>query len=352
MNEIGSEFWISKDSYEPISTNTLWSNWPGDKQFFVSGRTALSAILDDILVEHEVNKAYLPSYCCHTMIEPFIRHGFSVEFYEVACIYGSLQVSIDCNRKCDIILIMDYFGFSRIAPSCPSGAIVIRDMTHTLFLSGPKIYAADYLFASFRKWDAVAGAAIATKAGGRWNISCPELEHSTYIAIRNKAYKLKSEFVMGTTINKQEYIDLFNNAETLLENDYVGYCADFDSLCRVNNYFSKYIDIRKDNAMTLLSGLNDISIVEPVFTEIGPNDVPLFIPILVKNEQRDALRQYLICNSVYCPIHWPLSRLHTITAMEKLLYDQEISLVCDHRYNKTAMWRQLNVIRDFEEKNA
>ena len=61
--EIGSEFWKYNKKY--ISEN---------EELFLSGRTALDAIIKDILSEYRIESALLPSYCCHTMIEPFIRN--------------------------------------------------------------------------------------------------------------------------------------------------------------------------------------------------------------------------------------------------------------------------------------
>ena len=67
--EMGSEFWEASDT--------------GKKKYLLSGRTALEYIIRDILEEHYVTSVLMPSYCCHTMVEPFVRHGIKVRFYDI-----------------------------------------------------------------------------------------------------------------------------------------------------------------------------------------------------------------------------------------------------------------------------
>ena len=70
MKEIGSEFWTTE-------------YYAGEERFFLSGRTALDFIIRDITAEICVNKVFLPALCCHSMIEPFLSNGLSVNFYDV-----------------------------------------------------------------------------------------------------------------------------------------------------------------------------------------------------------------------------------------------------------------------------
>lgn len=344
--EIGSEFYQYTDVNH---SNKIWANVDGDKRTFVSGRTALSAILDDILTEHNCNTAYLPSYCCYTMIEPFIRHRIAVEFYSVVFEGNSLRQNIDPAKKCDIVLLMDYFGFTSEDVLIPKCSIVIRDMTHAYFNIKPKYMSADYLFASFRKWDTIAGAAVACKTVGQWVSAPPQLPHKTFINLRNEGYRLKASYMSGKLGNKDKYLDLFKRAEELLDRDYIGYCADEVSLKRAAN-LAYCIQSRKDNAKVLYDGLKEIRIAEPLLPVIHDDDVPLFVPIIVKNGNRDKLKEYFINNDIYCPIHWPTSELHILSSQELELYKSELSLICDQRYGRADMMRQLDVIRGFEEK--
>ena len=355
LKEIGSEFWQT-DSLVLTEHRFLPSDdWPGDKQYFVSGRTALYAIIKEIkesLGSLRPLTAYLPSYCCHTIIEPFLQQDVSVDFYPVVFKDGLLQQLIDAQKVCDVILVMDYFGFSAEQEELPRNAIVIRDMTHALYSSihTDKLQSADYLFASFRKWGAVAGASVASKKIAKWCVLGKGL-HNSYISLRKRGYKLKAEYIEGRCEEKKEFLDIFASAESLLERDYVVYAADEGSIAEATA-LCRSLSTRRKNAELLLNGLKQLYIVEPIFPKLQAGIVPLFIPVLVKNTKRDAFRKYLIENSVYCPIHWPLSPLHSITTEEQQIYFSELSLICDQRYGEEEMNRQLELIRGFELLNG
>lgn len=351
IKEIGSEFWRTGSSVHSGQGFLPSTIWPGEKQYYVSGRTALYAIIKEIkesLCSSRLLTAYLPSYCCHTMIDPFLQQGVSVDFYPVVFRDGSLQQLIDPRKACDVILVMDYFGFSIVEKELPKSAIVVRDMTHALFSfnHAEKLQSADYLFASFRKWGAVAGASVASKKIGEWS-ETSKRHHNSYISLRKRGYELKSDYIEGKSVEKYEFLDIFFEAEDSLEQDYVDYAADEKSISESATLFQS-ISIRRRNAELLLQGLNPSHIVEPIFPKLETHDVPLFIPILMKNNKRDDLRKYLIENSVYCPIHWPLSQLHTITTEEQQIYLSELSLICDQRYGEDEMNRQLELIRGYE----
>ena len=80
-------------------------------------------------------------------------------------------------------------------------------------------------------------------------------------------------------------------------------------------------------------------------------DVPLFVPIFIKKDYRDRLRDYLIAHQIYCPVHWPISEYHRkVTNYEKTIYDEELSLICDQRYSREDMEREAKTIRNFFEK--
>lgn len=341
--EIGSEFWNEANS-TGIDV-PLWDEWRGERRFFLSGRTALSAVLDDILTERRCKTAYLPSYCCHTMIEPFLAHGISVEFYPVVFERGRLVQALDPAVVCDIVLVMDYFGFAGQHAILPENVIVIRDMTHSLFAAPQE---SDYLFASLRKWGAVAGAAIACKTGA-WHAPAPTETNSVYLALRCEGYARKRRFMAGESEDKRVFLNLFSEAEELLEKDYHGYAADETSI-NAASQLQSCTQVRRSNAQYLLDGLKNVDYIQPMFPVLGDTDVPLFVPILVKDGKRDALRKHLISHDIYCPIHWPLSQYHVIDKSCAALYEKELSLVCDQRYSIDDMQRVIDTVFEFDRR--
>lgn len=353
MNEIGSEFWLI-DSINDVAKNPVWEKWSGHIRTYLSGRTALSAILDDICLSStpkQTTTAYLPSYCCHTMIEPFVRHGMKLEFYSVNFKNGEFKQVVDCSNECDVILVLDYFGYCRERQTLPNNATVIRDMTHAAFSTGEFFNDADYTFASFRKWGAIAGAAVALKRNGSWLTKEAVRQNTAFLSMRNTGYRDKAKYIAGETATGKGYLRTFQQAESLLVSDYENYSADVESL-RSAECLGSFVTQRRKNARVLLTGLRTSSTVEPLFSTLCEADAPLFVPVVVKGKKRDMLRRYLIKKSIFCPIHWPLSDLHRIASDEQELYDTELSLVCDQRYSETDMDRQLSEIRKFESDNA
>ena len=346
MNEIGSEFWT--DNREKTGgASRVCDDWQGDKRYFLSGRTALDAIIRDILCEHDIKTAYLPSYCCHTMIEPFIRHGIKIDFYPVVFENGRLNIHFDTDFKHDVTLTLDYFGFGGYSPAYMPETISIHDLTHSLLSDNISDYKSDYSFASFRKWGVAAGAAVACKTVGKLFSDAAEV-NDEYIKLRKRADRMKAAYINGDTGDKS-FLDLFNEAETMLENDYVGYTADGESLDLFAE-LKQFVASRRENAAVLFAGLSASKLVKPMFTQMSRGDVPLFVPVLVGKGQRDALKKYLIENRIYCPTHWPLSDLHNFSPDAKHLYEQELSLVCDQRYSVGDMKRIITVIGEFETR--
>ena len=102
--EIGSHFWAAETGdrpFEPLA----------DAALVLSGRTALDYIIRDIRTKREVRRACLPSYCCASMIEPFIRNGVEVAFYDVVYEDCRLRYDLGDVPSCEIGLVMQYFGF-------------------------------------------------------------------------------------------------------------------------------------------------------------------------------------------------------------------------------------------------
>ena len=107
---------------------------------------------------------------------------------------------------------------------------------------------------------------------------------------------------------------------------------------------------RQRNARILIDGLQDIPEIELMFQTVQDDEVPLFVPVLLR-ENRAKLRKYLIDNAIYCPIHWPKSEFHRgISQRAEMLYSQELSLVCDQRYGSDDMNRIVECIRKYYKR--
>lgn len=319
-NEIGSEFWSV-----PITTNTN-SLFPSDTHWFLSGRIAQSAIITDILSKQKVQTVALPSWCCESMIRPFLDVHLNVCFYPVVIEQNRLIQHL--RFDCDILFVMDYFGFSSSVDFSQCKSIVIRDVTHSLFSKAHGD--ADYTFGSLRKW-------IGIPTGGfAWgNFSKKpkvDVPNTEYVKLRREAMDKKADYISGNRQDKV-FLDLFRSAEDFLDNAVGIYGAASDDIDS-----AKHLDVdfirkkRRENVVELFKYIGDFAI----FKELHDEGCPLFLPIFIK-DRRERLKRYLIEKSIYCPTHWPLSPYHRLSDEEKLLYDSEISIICDQRYDKEDM---------------
>lgn len=342
--EIGSEFWdapLTEKQNNPCSGNAYNT---------LSGRTALEVIARDLKAERGAKSVYMPAYCCDSMIAPFEKNGYEVKLYAVEPYRNSIHRQIFTDHGCNAILLLDYFGFGSEETEVFAmaerlrGTAVILDRVQSAFSAAKACTYADYTVTSWRKWF-FSCAATAEKKCGEWLVPKPNRVNEEYIALRREAANLKARYI-GTGIGeKQRYLEKFSDSEGLLDDDFVGYAAEAQSLEELRHIDADFIiSRRRENAEYLLDELKTMpsDIIRPLFAEMNEGDVPLFVPVLLKPELRNGLRQHLIQNEIYCPVHWP-SEL----AGANRLYDSELSLICDQRYGIEDMKREITLIKDF-----
>lgn len=340
MKEIGSEFWFD-DNFSNASENCSAGDF-----FMLSGRTAIDFIIKDIKSERSVKKVMMPSYCCDSMIEPFINNEIEVSFYSV----GADSVKYDFNNDGEIVFVMDYFGFSmpkmkEIAKrEAENGKIIIYDSTHFLKTDEEWKKIAIYIFTSYRKWY-FANFASVEKLIGEFTEKAPQKTNEKYIELRNKAAKLKTDFINGKDICKDSFLNLFSLAEENLDEDYKNYFG----VPRWQN-FDEILKVRKENAEVLIDEIKNIDGISLWKSEIETHDFPMFVPIFLEEKSRNDLRNFLISNGIFCPVHWPLTDFHKIKESDKKIYSSELSLICDQRYTKQDIRRQAGLIKKFFEE--
>lgn len=348
IREIGSSF---SDIELLPEKSGVFSDLAGS---FFSGRSAIYSILDDILQTGKGRKALLPSFCCDSMIEPFLAHGMTVSFYDII-LEDELIYSMP-QDDADIILFLNYFGVdtrktkefgSEIRKSYPS-AILIEDRTHSLFAESGSGYA-DYEFASIRKWTGFSDGGIVIKAPKKIR-DCSK-ENRKYAEIFAQASRLKKQYLEAGEGEKSDFLKLYNEAEEMLDADYKGYSASRETLEGM-----MYLDVdlikkkRIENFNILCENADTIrkSGAEPLFSKLDRADVPLFFPVIFKNsEERSIVRKRLIENEIYCPVHWPVSELHSLNPKTSSIYERELSIICDQRYGPEDMMRIADVLAEF-----
>lgn len=343
--EIGSEFWTD---CQPTGNGARILPELDGVHLVLSGRTALDCVLLDILRIKPAGKALLPSYCCHTMIEPFLARGFTVAFFEVYAGADGIEFDLPAETDCDVVLLAEYFGFG--SPALRSyaqklqecGKTVVFDATHSLLQPAYRAFSfpADYICGSVRKWtDINMGFCLKTQGPMR----CPPLEDCPdYTGLRNRAFDLKRAYMRGETVDKQTFLQMFSEAEACLEQNYRGKAADERSWKLLLVLDADLMrSRRRENALLLTQAVNDLRSerVRCLFPTVRTDDCPLFVPLVTSPELRDALHTHLVQQGLFFPRHWPRTDDHTFCGSRTPLFDTEISAVCDQRYIPGDMQR-------------
>ena len=346
--EIGSEFEMPDEGV--ISACTEFSEY----ELTLSGRTAIHLAIQDLLSQREVQKAWLPSYCCASMIQPFQDSGIPVCFYSVNRDRASgISRERFVPKYNDVVVSMDFFGFSdyenqALIESCLSnGVLVIEDTTHS-FLSSNSDYNADYCIASIRKWFPLAFGGVVKK---RDNSIKGKLHQPNEQIVKQKrrAMQEKTDYLNSSERDpdaKAQFLDKFRICNQSLLQEYKNFGIDaWSKSVLMKQDIDEIRQCRRENAKMLLNGLKHIRNINPLFPSIREEDCPLFVPIVL--EKRDQLQKRLADQKIYCPVHWPKPRPEA----KSDLYESEISLICDQRYGKKDMERILDVLTKFSKDN-
>lgn len=342
MREIGSEFHYSFIKKNSSLKNDFNFN---DGAFTFSGRTAIETVLKNI---QTAKKALVPSYCCDSILEPFRNADICIEFYDVYYKDG-LKIKLNISDDVDLILWCNYFGFCFEMPDFSSflnkGGIIIEDITHSFLSNSLYNSQSEYVVASLRKWFPLlsGGFCGTTKNLLKYkpNKEVPKeflelkktamLQKSLYLS--NGDVELKKIFLNNFSISNKWLSSYYSELKIDSESSNILMSIDFDDIRR----------IRRGNASCIYDFLNKQKNITPLFKE-EDMDCPLFVPIIFKSAQeRDLTRQKLIEKGIYCPIHWPKPNLECVSN----LYDLELSLICDQRYNLDDVKYMMNILCDF-----
>lgn len=347
FSEIGSYYWLDK---KKIPTDTLVVNYlpkVSDSSFTFSGRNAIEIALKDAMENKRIKVAYVPSYCCVSMLQPFIDNGVTFDFYEVRFENGKIIYDIDANKKCDLILFMRYFGLKyrgldeSISRLKTAGTIVVEDLTHSIMDEEPYLPYSDYLVASLRKWFAIPTGGWVGKLSGEMTIK-PNQDSNNTISEKIVGMDMKYRYLLGENISKEEYLKINSKFDNdLIHVDRMLKIDDVSLRILENTDTKMLIEQRRRNAKILKESLTNISCIAlpDIDFEIT---VPLFYPIFLEKEDRDSLRKHLIKNGMYCPIHWP-----EVMGANSGIRENELSLICDQRYIEKDMYALSECIHDW-----
>lgn len=346
--EIGSDFW------ENGCVGTSQESWKDrlpsvtDQTLTFSGRSAIELALQDAMAQREIRKAYLPSYCSLSLVQSFIRLGIPYDFYDVSYNGERLVYRVSKKKKCDLLVLMPYFGagqeqIEKIARHFHKrGILVLEEITHAFL--GPRICSEniDYMVLSLRKWTGVPAGGWLGKREGTLAVK-PDIPGEEAVLMRKEAMQEKAAYIAGQTEDKIPFLEKFARFESSLVQIDSRTMLDEYSMAGLNTAdWDQILARRNKNAAHLAEGLRQLPEIQLLPYADGPEEAPLYLPVLLPEEDRDPLKKYLEDEGVYARVTWP-ERIGTPTGIRT----RELSLPVDQRYEPKDMDEIVRLIQSY-----
>lgn len=307
-----------------------------------SGREALHLVALSIKRDKQNPKVLMPAYCCHSMMDPFIKAGWDVAFYplltDLSVDTASLQMLLYSVQP-DAVLVMNYFGSTATneAVSCikvfSANCICIEDFSHCTF-SFPYIYnpKVDFYVSSIRKSVGVCDGAVVISHYSL-NESIIHDNESAFVDERRESQLQKERYLFTQNAEeKKEFLSRLQAQEAVLDRFvYVHRISGFGKaqLSSINGGAIRFARITNMKHMLAVLGgkIESIPGIERCL-----NNAPFSFPIIVNN--RDTIQKRLAQAGVYAPVLWPIpSKARARCSVSARMSDQMLSIPIDQRYN-------------------
>ena len=307
-----------------------------------SGREALHLVALNLNKDSSHPVVLMPAYCCHSMVDPFEKAGWCIEYYPLnPDLTADEQVlfSLLLSKQPRAVLTMNFYGSASTKaavniikaefPSC----FVIEDFSHCTFsihnIHNPEV---DYYVSSIRKSVGVCdGSVIISKQPLDESIVLDE--ETDFSLTRQGVQTIKGRYnYTKDGGSKTSFLTQLRLKETDLDN--------FEGVHRISSYAQKQIAClngkeiafaRRINMEHLLCILSDkVEIIPGI--ERSLYGAPFSLPIIVEN--RDEVQKKLAQTGVYAPVLWPISNIaRAVCPVSTKMANKMLSLPIDQRYN-------------------
>lgn len=355
--EIGSNFWEYNDkSCENEEWKPLEEYYK--EYFFVSGRNAIFTLCNNIKTEKKV--ALLPAFTCETVIEPFAKAGWQLNFYSINkdLTISNEELSKQIERiEPNLVLFHSYFGFNTyennkalIENIRKKKITIVEDITQNLFSKFKRVQA-DYYVASLRKWFAIpdGGILIIENKDNDFSFNYSNCINEIYIDAL-KAFKDKKSYMEDNDYDEDKKTRFMNEYQNIKEK--IANVEDIEEMSEKSKNIFKNVDrkklkdARRKNYNFLIDNLMKFDKdIEIIIDKINDDEVPLYCPIYIKDNREDFQR-YMANNRIYCPIIWgrPKYVKSENDVNVNYIYNHILSIPCDQRYDEEDMKRIIDTI--------
>ena len=338
--EYGSDFSIDLGNLGIVQDNIFDYLKNFNALYFDSGRSATRYLVKYL----KGIKVALPDYLCESIVDCFT---------EADIIYYPIDESLDIDNleiipweSIDVFYLLPYFGslypgqvYDYISEKKKKyGFVIIEDTTHSIFTQ--RLTIGDYGICSLRKWFPIPDGGVLYSNG-----LLPDDEYKKFESKKSERINgmvLKSCYLKGELDNKDLFRKILVKTEEDLDIQEMIYRMSYVSESILNCLsVNEIIEKRRQNHICLKNAISDIL---PEIQTRKETDIPIFY--VTKLNERDELRNYLIKNMIYCPVHWPLPS-EWVSGEAQDLSHKLISIPIDQRYGIDEVNNTANIIRGF-----
>lgn len=309
--------------------------------FFISGRTALTALIRFGMREHGWTRIYFPSYYCHDVIDYVRQAGVETYSYAFDPFMDGNSVAMDVPDEAGSVMVCtNYFGVFRTVPKSFARTMLIEDVTHDILSFQTSV--ADYCFGSLRKELPVPVGGFCTAAfdtAGFVPVHWPQGE--SVAALKLSAMYLKSRYLKGHA-DKDIYRSLFTEGEAMLAHCPQDAAMPLLARAVLSSLNTSAIASAKQNNLRSARQMLDLTTIE--FNGVRVFAQGLGLTLLCRHQaQRDLLKDRLVSQNIFPAILWP----DQIREHDKEIAARILFIHLDYRYGLQDVEAIVHCINDF-----
>ena len=332
-----------------------------------SGRSALSIIFEKL----ELKNGYviLPEFICVESIYPLLkrkkliplRFKISKNFeQDLNNILKAIKTINSSNIKA--IILCNYFGskdpiytsneFKKSYPNIPIILDSVQDLAGITNWEERSNWA-DWQVYSFRKSLPIPDGGLLIGSGlEKINFKISS-EAKNFSALSLKLSFMRHNFLL---------LDNKNENKILLEKEYLNLLSSIkkkvpyssEPITNLSNFIiskiniSEALSLRNRNYCYFCKKASQIKFIKLIRSNrIKPSSN--FVPILISNNSRNKVRDFLKSNNIFCPIHWKQTNeiYKTLSEYGKSLSDNILSIPVDQRYSTDDIDRIIDVLMQY-----
>jgi hypothetical protein len=315
---------------------------PNDAKYFGCGRYAINYLISHYFDLGLWKNIYMPEYFCYDVIESIKKTGINIKFYNDSPLANDEKIISNLRFKNgDVLFRMNYFGTRSFRDNSEINIPVIEDHTHNLFSSWVIKTNADWCVGSLRKTLPIPDGGILWSPKGCQNLESKVLtnEHELLSKTRFEAMLLKKKYLeIDFKGNKIEFLNKFKETEVSFANNEISGISDISR--KLIKRIPKYINSCKKKNHTFIRRLLNLTNIEILDSIENPFSLVL---LFKSKENRDAIRFFLINNSIYPALLWEIENLDAHNEVIKFS-ERMLSIHIDFRHTEKDLIRMSKVI--------